>query len=595
MRLGKITIWTLVLTCLISLPTSAESANENASASVDQKEVSLGETVHYTIELKQRQDGKVGIPQPPNFPEGLSVTGERTSSRLTIQNGKRSRRISKIYTLRAVEPGTHTIPPPLVRFGNQKIRLEEIEITVTGSRRQRSKGDSDSSQNRRVIEDGKIFVESSLESGDRFYVGQQVHLFYDLYVDKFRIHVRPSIVTEPTFRDFWLEDISADIQNRQRTVRVGGRVMDRRRLRHYILFPLESGEYRIEPLEIRLNRVGFMQRPSRSRLNSKPIKLEIEPLPPGGPADFESGNVGKWSFQVNVDVGQAKVGEPVEVEVVAKGTGNPHQLTLPEFPQLEGMDLLNEKTTIDKSFNGESLEGRRVKHLTLMPTESGRVEIPDLEFSYFDPASESYETDTSGDSSFFIRDGQLPAGYQKDQPPNRDGDSNAPQDSDETESIGELFDETTVERDTGLSRQIWAVGAGVPLLGLILLFLYPRMTRWIKAPIDRAKETYDRHRKLKQFAEWSKNPPEPKVLHKAVVSRLRETLGVSGGEITSDDIEQILEPQSVPAQLRKRIRNLLENLEGLRYNPDTRANEQQLGTLSEKVHQVLKELDETLQ
>ncbi|MBT5815741.1 MAG: hypothetical protein HN763_07705 [Opitutales bacterium] len=124
---------------------------------------------------------------------------------------------------------------------------------------------------------------------------------------------------------------------------------------------------------------------------SDTLQLDIKPLPTGAPPAFK-GAVGQFDFESTIVPEIVQVGEPVTWTLTLNGTGN--------WPQGIGINPRNVSASfrsiqpdVNKEISEESpFEGSLTEDIVLIPTEGGDFKFGPVEFSYFNPKTDQYET-----------------------------------------------------------------------------------------------------------------------------------------------------------------------------------------------------------
>lgn len=124
---------------------------------------------------------------------------------------------------------------------------------------------------------------------------------------------------------------------------------------------------------------------------SQALELGIKPLPTGAPPAF-SGAVGQFQFESTIVPEIVQVGEPVTWTLTLSGTGN--------WPQGIGINPRNVSASfrsiqpdVNKEISEESpFEGSLSEDIVLIPTKDGDFKFGPIEFSFFNPKTERYET-----------------------------------------------------------------------------------------------------------------------------------------------------------------------------------------------------------
>ncbi len=187
------------------------------------------------------------------------------------------------------------------------------------------------------------------------------------------------------------------------TVSMGGRSYNFSELKS-ALFPVQSGRAAIGPavVTVQLPRRGggstgddFFDRffnaaaPEVRRLQTDPISLQADALPPGAPEDF-SGVIGALTVEAAADRVQLKAGEALNLIVTVSGVGNIKSLAEPKRPDLPSVRFFDSESTIKLESIGDKVGGTKSFKTVVVPRVSGPLEIPPLTVSYYDPAKRAY-------------------------------------------------------------------------------------------------------------------------------------------------------------------------------------------------------------
>lgn len=126
-------------------------------------------------------------------------------------------------------------------------------------------------------------------------------------------------------------------------------------------------------------------------IESDTLQLDIKPLPTGEPTSF-TGAVGQFQFESKVIPEIVQVGEPVTWTLKLNGTGN--------WPQGFGLNPRNVSASfrsiqpdVNKEVSEDSpFEGSLSEDIVLIPTKEGDFQFGPIEFSFFNPKTDRYET-----------------------------------------------------------------------------------------------------------------------------------------------------------------------------------------------------------
>jgi hypothetical protein len=400
-RTGK----ALCLAWLLAAPAFA-AAGVELSATTDVTEVALDDTLTLRITTTYASKGESGELQLPAFADFEVVNQSRSEQvSFTFVNGAPSFRRTVITSI-ALTPrleGELTIEPAKLEargkiWQTQPIRIRAVAAGQPGRSRRPS---PDPLANDRIPPDVDPFADlhpgqrdlllRAVVDNDRPFVGQQVT--YSLYLLA-RANVssieNPQL---PRLDGFWSEDIEVPQQLVPEQRILDGVPYTSYLVRRRALFPLRPGKVTIEPAEMQvLTGFGMLFSRGSSRRSSQPLHLDVQPLPPGKPAGFDSGNVGQWTLTASAEPLGVAVGQPVTFRLVASGRGNVRDLRLPELGAIDGVRAYDAIVTDKKSIERGQVNGTRAVEQLLVPERTGAIEIPALSMEIFDPGQMQYRT-----------------------------------------------------------------------------------------------------------------------------------------------------------------------------------------------------------
>ncbi len=410
-----------------ALPAFAQTPT--ATATVDRSSLSTDETLILTITVDTGQDQQVQ-PRLPSL-DGFRILSSSSGRQLTQVNGATSAQSTFQFVLQPLRAGVLTIPSFAVAWNGQELATDPIEVTVTQGTGQAAPppatGSSPFSPGNlpplfdpsidpqdlfnqldqwlqqqmpgltqmpasAVAPSNPIEAPAELRGQDYYaeakvdklapYQGEQVVYTLRLYraVDPFG-QIR---YEAPGFTGFWSKEQE---EQKQFSTEAGGRSYLVTELKT-VLFPTVSGQVKIDPATFTTPDDFFGP---GAVVTSQPITLDVKPLPADAPAGF-SGAVGQFSVQTQVDTTQAQVGDAVTQRVIVGGAGNLETMDDPAWPDAVGWRAFDSKSATDTQFQGGLFGGQRTIERVLVPTQPGRLILPAVELSYFDPAQGVYRT-----------------------------------------------------------------------------------------------------------------------------------------------------------------------------------------------------------
>lgn len=394
-------IYSAVLAIFV-LVTNACAAGIDFSASVDQSTVGVGE--QFALNVTVQGEGMATVPKPqlPDLPDfNLLGSSSSQSTSISVINGsmKKQATVNFVYYLSAKKAGQLTIGACKITYEGQEYQSQPINIEATKTAQAKTppqSGQRSQPAQGRVPLEGNLFL--SAQAGKRtLYLGEQVNVEFSLY-NRFQIS-GVGDVQMPSFSGFWPEKIyDADKLNFQRKV-VDGKQFEVALLKRTALFPVASGEVEIGPLSMN---VGIVQGPrdffdmfgttQTVKVESKPLRLTVLPLPESGkPAEF-TGGVGRFTMTAELDRTSTTGSEPINLTIRVSGTGNIRLIEKPVIPAATGLKILDPEIKDQVQTSGDVIKGSKTFRYPVIPQADGKYVLPAIKMAYFDPGDKSYHT-----------------------------------------------------------------------------------------------------------------------------------------------------------------------------------------------------------
>ncbi len=140
-------------------------------------------------------------------------------------------------------------------------------------------------------------------------------------------------------------------------------------------------------------------------LTSEPNTVKILSLPAENrPASF-TGAVGQFDFAAEATPTRTAAGDPVTLKLAISGTGNFDRVTAPVVEKSDAWKTYKPSAKFEPG-DSAGYSGTKNFEQALVPTQTGRLEIPALAFSYFDPEQKQYVTRTTSPANLEVVPGQ---------------------------------------------------------------------------------------------------------------------------------------------------------------------------------------------
>ncbi|GAB5406163.1 MAG: hypothetical protein Aurels2KO_43940 [Aureliella sp.] len=303
-----------------------------------------------------------------------------------------------------------------------------------------------------------------------------------------------------------------------------------------------------------------------------PFTIEVLPVPTGGPPTF-SGAVGdEYTIATRLKRTQARVGDPIQLTVTLRGKPDFSSLRLPDWSTSDAAELFqfpSEQPTGQPTGDGKRFE------LTIRAKEAGISSLPPLEFTWFDPVTESFQTAKSKPLPLEIAASELVTSssvYSAAGPQS----SQAKQSSSGAQDLGStLAANLAINRDTAaLTRTISSLPEATiktlyaSAIGLVAFALLWR-SRTVLSP-STSRQTTSSRKLSAQLASARTQPPAEAA--KLVASALRQFVQ---SEPSMDDAT------------RHEIDSLLSDCDAIAFSPTPTSDTSKLASLAERAQQIV--------
>ncbi len=352
--------------------------------------------------------GRLHAPSELPLRNLVSLGPPSSSTQATLINGVFYRSSSLTYFLRPTGTGPAEIGETTFRLGDKELKAGAYLLEVGPARREPGAGAApprqeaedpfDSLFPRRGtrpagVERGLPSAEPTLAfvatpSRETAYVGEEVTIAYDL-VTEAEVH-GIEYVDAPQFPGLWAEDLERPERPQGRKDTFEGRPVARFTLLRKAVSGLTPGTVTIPPAKIRIGvRVALdpfgdpfaMLRPRVLERSTKPITLKILPIP--GRPDFK-GPVGQFGATASVDRKRVPAGEAVTLKVRLAGTGNLRTATETPHLSIPGVKVYPPSSRTLPSRGGTKGGTSAEWDFVLVPTEAGSLVVPPVSFEVFD-------------------------------------------------------------------------------------------------------------------------------------------------------------------------------------------------------------------
>lgn len=403
---------------LIASATTAQAANIQFTAEVDRLQISKDEAV--TLHMVVQSDEAELLPEPefqaPDFDIIDSFSGQtRQMTYDSVRGAHTSIRFEYSKVLQPHGAGNLPIRGIKLKANGKVFNTPEILVRVTATpqssnpqNRNNPSGPGGVNRGQQQAQPAEKvgFLQSEVSKTEAV-KGEQIIISYYLYhqtkvfnvqVDKF-----------PVLSGFLREDLEMPLLTQrfdtQQAV-VNGIPYFRTLLARYAAYPLQVGELSIDSMSTKFNYFprqqrnamdednpifGFFQQlaPRVAASQSEVLKVKVDSLPSEGKPDTFTGGVGDFTIDSAIDKTEVHANEALSLTLKIEGKGGLATVQPPKLNWNNGVELFESK---GKDYPGKGGQGLKVFELLLIPRIPGKLTLPPITLSFYNPTTKTYET-----------------------------------------------------------------------------------------------------------------------------------------------------------------------------------------------------------
>jgi hypothetical protein len=395
----------LFVFCFLAFTGAARAEDPSVSAALSSDTTTMDDQVELQITVQGTQK----TPPPQIQAEGLNIRYSGASTQIQMNNFNVTRSVKHTYTVLPQKLGTFTIPAVALEVDGKKLTTSPLKLTVTSA----SGGGSTSSNGTAANADQPNAKFASAEwvlPKTSAYVGEALPAELRLYVDS-RVQCQLQQMPVLSGDGFTSQKFS---QPQQRQVTKDGRNLV------LVIFktaltPVKAGKLTLPAAEINAVAILPAKRPRTPRgmpgmddvfndpffggafntqqqvvIRPEPVEMEIKPLPSAGRPRSFSGAVGQFTLETKVAPQHVRTGDPVTLTAVVSGVGSFDRMGAPLMGEAPGWRAYPPSGKF-KADDDAGISGAKTFEAAVI-AETPNAELPPVEFSFFNPSTEKYET-----------------------------------------------------------------------------------------------------------------------------------------------------------------------------------------------------------
>ena len=255
-------------------------------------------------------------------------------------------------------------------------------------------------------------------SKNECYVGEPLMAVFKAYS---RLDANSQVLRRPSLSGFSVVEMVDAYNNHPDVERYNGENYFVHLIRKVQLFPLQAGNFNIEPAEvesiIHLKRTGrpgnrlrdFFRKRNNDELIEKqivfqtpPLSIRVNALPLKDQPEDYAGAVGDFIVQVQMTDTAIAAREPNIVKLTISGTGNFPLVTEPHVQWPSSAEISGPTVAEQVNKYAYPLSGVKSYQFTIEHRDTGIFTIPPVRFSYFDPRTKTYKTAESKEVHYTV-------------------------------------------------------------------------------------------------------------------------------------------------------------------------------------------------
>lgn len=395
------------------------SLAQKLTAQASKTKVAVGETFQISFSLNSNGNGF----KPPALNDFDVYSGPNQSTSMSFVNGSMSQSITFSYVIAAKKEGKFTIGAASMNTSAGTVQSSPINIEVAkGSANAQAQNQGNAAPQNPTAPASEnvgenLFVKT-IVSKTKVYQGEQITVTHKVYT---RYQLRGfQDIKFPDYTGFWSQDMPGNQQIQVVNENIDGVNYQVGELKRSYLFPQRSGKLQIEPMTIEC----VVRKPSNRRprdifeqffgggyedvtysVKSKPVTIEVLPLPEATKPVSFSGAVGSYSMKAQISKDKVKENDAINLTVTLTGKGNIKLVDpLPiDFP--EDFETYEPKIKENITAGAAGVSGTKTFDYLIIPRHEGNYTIDRLSFSYFDTDKKQYITIPSPEFTIQVEKG----------------------------------------------------------------------------------------------------------------------------------------------------------------------------------------------
>ena len=556
---------------------------------------SLGINENLRVDFKMNKDGDNFT--PPSF-KGFTVVGgpNQSVSNMWV-NGKRTFSKSYSYFLTPTKKGSLTIGQATIEIDDNIYKTLPVKISVSESVAV-SKDPNDPTY---VVNENLHLVAEI--SNTNPYLNEGISIVYKLFYSPQINVTNVGEIETPEFENFWSQNIKIPRLQIERGSFKGDNY-NFVTWKKTVLYPQKSGKLDILPLsldvsvDVPTNRRDFFGNRIYNQVSKKVTagkrSINVKALPGNAPESF-NGAVGKFDIKLNTNKTELNASESLQAIVKISGKGNLKLFSPPSVQVPSSLEKYDPEYNEKVSTSLAGMKGFISNTYTLVPQFQGKYPIRSVEFTFFNPQLNNYETINSEDIIINVLEGPLSLDENNINTINTQSSNNILSSINQFKFIKTDSDLVKINSKPFIYSLSFYLILIFPVLAILLLVIFFKSNNITSSKLKESKSRRANKLAKKYLSDARKNLENKDMfyvaLEKALHNFLKSKLFIETSDYSKEKISKLLYSKDIEKESLELFIKLIENCEFARFTP---ASEFKINNDYENAVKVITKIDKEI-
>jgi len=556
---------------------------------------SLGINENLRVDFKMNKDGDNFT--PPSF-KGFTVVGgpNQSVSNMWV-NGKRTFSKTYSYFLSPIKKGSLTIGQATIEIENNIYKTLPVKISVSESVTV-SKDPNDPSY---VVNENLHLVAEISNSSP--YLNEGISIVYKLYYSPQINVTNVGEIETPEFENFWSQNIKIPRLQIERGSFKGDNY-NFVTWKKTVLYPQKSGKLEILPLsldvsvDVPTNRRDFFGNRIYNQVSKKVTagkrSINVKALPINAPESF-NGAVGKFEIKLNTNKTELNASESLQATVKISGNGNLKLFSPPSIQVPSSLEKYDPEYNEKVSTSLAGMKGFISNTYTLVPQFQGKYPINSVEFTFFNPQLNKYESINSDEIIINVLEGPMSLDESNTNIPNTETTKNILPSINQFKFIKTESDFVKINSKPFIYSISFYSILIFPILLILILLIFFKSKNISSSKLKESKSRRANKLAKKYLSDARKNLDNKDVfyiaLEKALHNFLKSKFSIETFDYSKEKIYNLLLRKEIEKESLELFIKLIENCEFARFTP---ASNVAINNDYENAVQVITEIDKVI-